>query len=75
VRSPPALFRKKKILNALYYEMEITKFYIHFLYMQAGLFFLKHAEAVGKEIPAQELHEILLLSLQWLSGTMTKSSP
>jgi spatacsin len=55
--------------------MEITKFYIHFLYMQAGLFFLKHAEAVGKEIPAQELHEILLLSLQWLSGTMTKSSP
>ncbi|KAL6848044.1 hypothetical protein ACP4OV_022172 [Aristida adscensionis] len=43
--------------------------------LQAGLFFLKHAEAVGKEIPAQELHEILLLSLQWLSGTMTKSSP
>lgn len=43
--------------------------------LKAGLFFLKHAEAVGKEIPAQELHEILLLSLQWLSGTMTKSSP
>ncbi|XP_062194810.1 uncharacterized protein LOC133897988 isoform X2 [Phragmites australis] len=43
--------------------------------LQAGLFFLKHAEAVGKEIPARELHEILLLSLQWLSGTMTKSSP
>lgn len=43
--------------------------------LKAGLFFLKHAEAVGKEIPARELHEILLLSLQWLSGTMTKSSP
>jgi hypothetical protein len=44
-------------------------------YVQAGLFFLKHAEEMGKEIPARELHEILLLSLQWLSGTMTKSSP
>ncbi|RLN30060.1 uncharacterized protein C2845_PM05G27470 [Panicum miliaceum] len=43
--------------------------------LKAGLFLLKHAEAVGKEIPARELHEILLLSLQWLSGTMTKSSP
>ncbi|KAJ1264321.1 hypothetical protein BS78_09G254700 [Paspalum vaginatum] len=43
--------------------------------LKAGLFFLKHAEAIGKEIPARELHEILLLSLQWLSGTMTKSSP
>ncbi|KAG0546959.1 hypothetical protein BDA96_01G038500 [Sorghum bicolor] len=43
--------------------------------LKAGLFFLKHAEAVGKEIPARELHEILLLSLQWLSGTMTKSPP
>ncbi|KAM0918673.1 hypothetical protein ACQ4PT_008706 [Festuca glaucescens] len=43
--------------------------------LQAGLFFLKHAEELGKEIPAQELHEILLLSLQWLSGTNTKSSP
>ncbi|RRT80656.1 hypothetical protein B296_00023347 [Ensete ventricosum] len=32
----------------------------------AGLFFLKHAEAVEKEIPARELHEMLLLSLQWL---------
>ncbi|KAF0916073.1 hypothetical protein E2562_000693 [Oryza meyeriana var. granulata] len=43
--------------------------------LQAGLFFLKHAEAVGKEIAARELHEILLLSLQWLSGTITNSSP
>ncbi|XP_015650038.1 uncharacterized protein [Oryza sativa Japonica Group] len=43
--------------------------------LQAGSFFLKHAEAVGEEIPARELHEILLLSLQWLSGTMTNSSP
>ncbi|KAG8053146.1 hypothetical protein GUJ93_ZPchr0001g29494 [Zizania palustris] len=43
--------------------------------LQAGSFFLKHAEAVGNEIPARELHEILLLSLQWLSGTITKSSP
>ncbi|CAD5188311.1 unnamed protein product [Musa acuminata subsp. malaccensis] len=43
--------------------------------LQAGLFFLKHAEAVEKEIPARELHEMLLLSLQWLSGTITHSPP
>lgn len=43
--------------------------------LQAGLFFLKHAEAIEKEIPARELHEMLLLSLQWLSGTMTLSPP
>ncbi|XP_058111329.1 uncharacterized protein LOC131254340 isoform X2 [Magnolia sinica] len=43
--------------------------------LQAGLFFLKHAEAVEKDIPARELHEMLLLSLQWLSGTITQSSP
>ncbi|XP_008786547.2 uncharacterized protein LOC103704848 [Phoenix dactylifera] len=40
--------------------------------LQAGLFFLKHAETIEKEIPARELHEMLLLSLQWLSGTMTQ---
>ncbi|MQM01204.1 hypothetical protein Taro_033949, partial [Colocasia esculenta] len=43
--------------------------------LQAGKFFLKHAEAIEKEIPARELHELLLLSLQWLSGTMTQSNP
>jgi len=43
--------------------------------VQAGFFFLKHAEAIEKEIPSRELHEMLLLSLQWLSGTMTKSAP
>uniref|UniRef100_A0A1D1XPJ7 Protein DDB_G0268328 n=3 Tax=Anthurium amnicola TaxID=1678845 RepID=A0A1D1XPJ7_9ARAE len=43
--------------------------------LQAGKFFLKHAEAIEKEIPAKELHEILLLSLQWLSGTMTQCNP
>ncbi|XP_077212898.1 spatacsin carboxy-terminus protein isoform X2 [Tasmannia lanceolata] len=43
--------------------------------LQAGLFFLKHAEAVEKDITARELHEMLLLSLQWLSGTITKSNP
>ncbi|RZC55256.1 hypothetical protein C5167_014133 [Papaver somniferum] len=43
--------------------------------LQAGLFFLKHAEAVEKDIPAKELHEMLLLALQWLSGTMTQCSP
>ncbi|KAL9229664.1 hypothetical protein vseg_005107 [Gypsophila vaccaria] len=43
--------------------------------LQAGLFFLKHAEAVEKELPPRELHELLLLSLQWLSGTITKSHP
>ncbi|KAK9110552.1 hypothetical protein Sjap_018612 [Stephania japonica] len=43
--------------------------------LQAGLFFLKHAEAIEKLVPAKELHEMLLLSLQWLSGTMTKANP
>ncbi|KAI3930736.1 hypothetical protein MKX01_037182, partial [Papaver californicum] len=43
--------------------------------LQAGLFFLKHAEAGEKDIPAKELHEMLLLALQWLSGTMTQCSP
>ncbi|KGN48416.1 uncharacterized protein LOC101206379 [Cucumis sativus] len=43
--------------------------------LQAGLFFLKHAEAVEKDLPAKELHELLLLSLQWLSGMFTMSNP
>ncbi|KAK7318518.1 hypothetical protein RJT34_03221 [Clitoria ternatea] len=43
--------------------------------LQAGLFFLKHAEAVEKELPARELHELLLLSLQWLSGMISLSNP
>ncbi|XP_027367445.1 uncharacterized protein LOC113873502 isoform X2 [Abrus precatorius] len=43
--------------------------------LQAGLFFLKHAEAVEKDLPARELHELLLLSLQWLSGMISLSNP
>ncbi|KAK2975888.1 hypothetical protein RJ640_015319 [Escallonia rubra] len=43
--------------------------------LQAGSFFLKHAEAVEKDLPARELHELLLLSLQWLSGMITQCSP
>ncbi|KAL3818833.1 hypothetical protein ACJIZ3_004738 [Penstemon smallii] len=43
--------------------------------MQAGSFFLKHAEAAEKDIPAREIHEILLLALQWLSGMITLSNP
>ncbi|XWS41450.1 hypothetical protein CRYUN_Cryun17cG0082900 [Craigia yunnanensis] len=43
--------------------------------LQAGLFFLKHAEAVEKDLPARELHEMLLLSLQWLSGMITQTNP
>ncbi|KAK8673759.1 hypothetical protein V6N13_112074 [Hibiscus sabdariffa] len=43
--------------------------------LQAGLFFLKHAEAVEEDLPARELHEMLLLSLQWLSGMITQSNP
>lgn len=42
---------------------------------QAGLFFLKHAEEVEKDLPARELLELLLLSLQWLSGMITLSIP
>ncbi|KAK6792105.1 hypothetical protein RDI58_011186 [Solanum bulbocastanum] len=43
--------------------------------LQVGLFFLKHAEAEEKDLPARELHELLLLSLQWLSGMITQCSP
>ncbi|XP_056159194.1 uncharacterized protein LOC115681990 isoform X4 [Syzygium oleosum] len=43
--------------------------------LQAGSFFLKHAETLEKDLPAKELHELLLLSLQWLSGMMTLSHP
>ncbi|GMH24506.1 hypothetical protein Nepgr_026349 [Nepenthes gracilis] len=43
--------------------------------LQAGLFFLKHAEVVEKDLPPRELHEMLLLSLQWLSGIITQSNP
>ncbi|KAL5060962.1 hypothetical protein RYX36_032566 [Vicia faba] len=39
------------------------------------IFFLKHAEAVEKDLPAKELHELLLLSLQWLSGMISLSNP
>ncbi|GAB2260278.1 hypothetical protein Droror1_Dr00011133 [Drosera rotundifolia] len=43
--------------------------------LQAGLFFLKHAEAVEEDIPPRELHELLLLSMQWLCGMITQSNP
>ncbi|KAF3781980.1 Spatacsin-C domain-containing protein [Nymphaea thermarum] len=43
--------------------------------LQAGLFFLKHAEAVEKDVSAREVHQMLLLSLQWLSGSITRSQP
>lgn len=43
--------------------------------LQAGKFFLKHAEYIEKDVSARELCEILLLSLQWLSGTITQSTP
>ncbi|CAN6442246.1 unnamed protein product [Victoria cruziana] len=43
--------------------------------LQAGLFFLKHAEAVEKDVSAREVHQMLLLSLQWLSGTISRSQP
>ncbi|KAI9108709.1 hypothetical protein K1719_020356 [Acacia pycnantha] len=43
--------------------------------LQAGLFFLKHAEAVERDVPARELRELFLLSLQWLSGMISLSNP
>lgn len=41
--------------------------------LQAGMFFLKHAEAIEKTVPTSELHGMLLLALQWLSGSMSQS--
>lgn len=43
--------------------------------LQAGMFFLKHAEAIEKDVPALELHGMLLLALQWLSGSMNQAIP
>lgn len=42
---------------------------------QAGLFYLKHANAVEGQVPTSELHSILLLALQWLSGSLNSTSP
>ncbi|KAJ4966442.1 hypothetical protein NE237_018291 [Protea cynaroides] len=61
--------------SALWVHCQTLFLRFSFPALQAGSFFLKHAEAVEKDIPATELHEILLLSLQWLSGTMTQSNP
>ncbi|KAG6556016.1 hypothetical protein Mapa_001956 [Marchantia paleacea] len=43
--------------------------------LRAGKFFLKHADAVEAEVSSTELHNILLLALQWLSGSITNTSP
>ncbi|KAL2630311.1 hypothetical protein R1flu_014997 [Riccia fluitans] len=43
--------------------------------IRAGKFFLKHADAVEAEVSSTELHNILLLALQWLSGSITNTSP
>ncbi|KAG0619567.1 hypothetical protein M758_4G148600 [Ceratodon purpureus] len=43
--------------------------------LQAGLFYLKHANAVEGQVPTSELHSILLLALQWLSGSFNNTSP
>lgn len=40
---------------------------------QAGMFFLKHAEAIEQEIPPSELHVLFLMALQWLSGSVTNT--
>lgn len=51
----------------------LTSFYL--CLFQAGKFFLKHADAVEAEVSSTELHNILLLALQWLSGSITNTSP
>lgn len=43
--------------------------------LQAGTFFLRHADAVEGDVSTIELHGILLLAFQWLSGSFTNSSP
>jgi hypothetical protein len=43
--------------------------------IQAGLFYLKHANAVEGQVPTSELHSILLLALQWLSGSLNNTAP
>ncbi|EPS69685.1 hypothetical protein M569_05077, partial [Genlisea aurea] len=41
--------------------------------LKAGQFFLRHADLAEKTTPARELHEMLLLALQWLSGMITQT--
>lgn len=60
------------IFYFLYQKTTLTD---NLVFGQSGLFFLKHAESMGKDLTAQELHEVLLLSLQWLSGMITQSHP
>ncbi|CAM6098196.1 unnamed protein product [Calypogeia fissa] len=43
--------------------------------LKAGEFFLKHADALEPELSSSELHNILLVALQWLSGSITNSAP
>lgn len=43
--------------------------------LQAGTFFLKHADVVERDVSTLELQSILLLAFQWLSGSLTNSSP
>lgn len=42
---------------------------------QAGTFFLKHADVVERDVSTLELQSILLLAFQWLSGSLTNSTP
>lgn len=53
----------------------LSFWFLPFAWWQAGLFFLRHADAIEKEIPARELHEMLLFALQWLSGFITQIPP
>lgn len=73
---------KRTQMASLNLVSSFTIFYIRRLHAdilvfgpQSGLFFLKHAESMGKDLTAQELHEVLLLSLQWLSGMIPQSYP
>ncbi|XP_024514946.1 spatacsin [Selaginella moellendorffii] len=43
--------------------------------LKAGMFFLKHAEDIEQHGLPAELHAVLLLALQWLSGSITGSAP
>lgn len=61
--------------NQFIQSLKLLQVSLLLILLQAGLFFLRHAEAVEKDLPAREIYELLLLSLQWLSGLTTLSHP
>ncbi|CAB4299350.1 unnamed protein product [Prunus armeniaca] len=64
---------------SLYLKHLLTKIHLWCLvsmnWFPGWVIFPQTCRSFGKDLPARELHELLLLSLQWLSGMITLASP